>query len=204
MKVSTFPGGARRLGHAVRELPGTWRGSLQLRVVSATMLLSVLIAVALGWVLNSQIRDGLVKAKESSSLSAVSSGVDEARRLIANAKTAGPGSGGSGVVDDHLWTQHLFEVVTSLCSGASDKTYQVLVVTDPRSSLFFDAINCGDLLPSSIPAGLATEVKKRVDESGSVQWTTTELKYSASLSTANQATAVNPDASAVSTKSGVR
>ena len=36
MRVSTFTGGAKRLVRAVLELPATWRGSLQLRVVSLT------------------------------------------------------------------------------------------------------------------------------------------------------------------------
>src|SRR5215472_4714496 len=71
-------GTVRRLVRAVRELPGTWRGSLQLRVVSGTMLLSIVVAAALGWVLNTQIRDGLIKAKESSSLSLVSSNLGQA------------------------------------------------------------------------------------------------------------------------------
>ena len=64
MRVSKITGGARRFGRAVLELPGTWRGSLQLRVVSLTLLLSIVIAFVLGWVLNSKIRDGLVQAKE--------------------------------------------------------------------------------------------------------------------------------------------
>ena len=101
MRVSKFTGGARRFGRAVLELPGTWRGSLQLRVVSLTLLLSIVIAFLLGWVLNSKIRDGLVQAKESSSLAMVSSGFSEASASISAAsegfrQAGAAGTGGRG------------------------------------------------------------------------------------------------------------
>src|SRR3954447_21906200 len=134
MQVSKFTGGARRLGRAVLELPGTWRGSLQLRVVSLTLLLSVVIALSLGWVLNAEIRDGLVEAKESSSLAMVSSGFGEAANYITAAgdrvrnQTAATQQGAAGsrsgdAAESAAWFSELVGMVNNLCSGASTDTY---------------------------------------------------------------------------------
>jgi two-component system, OmpR family, sensor histidine kinase MtrB len=194
MTGTRYTGGARRLGRAIRELPGTWRGSLQLRVVSATMLLSVVIALALGWVLNTQIRDGLVKAKESSSLALVSSGFPQAKELISiqasqiaatrlalGASGQGPGAdqGGSGT----LWTNALSNVLHSLCSGASDETYQMLAVPAPDSGLGVVKVVCGSfkghyLLPQTITPDLHRQVRSDNNSpTPTADWASTTLKY---------------------------
>src|SRR5690242_19300349 len=122
MIVTRLGVGAQRLGRAVRELPATWRGSLQLRVVSATMVLSIAIALLLGWLLNAQIRDGLVKAKEASSLSVASNGMNQARLLIAQkAASVPPAAGTAGTVssEGNLWIARMREILSNLCGGAS-------------------------------------------------------------------------------------
>ena len=188
MRVSRVPGGARRLGRAVRELPATWRGSLQLRVVSVTMLLSIVIALALGWVLNSQIRNGLVKAKESASLATVSAGMTQARALIS--QKALPGSGSPGAAadgDDNAWIGRFDDIARSLCSGASAKTYEVLILTDATTpGPSFGSQNCSKaagLQPESVTPDLSRDVRKNAerDDQTTVSWTTTKLTIGSSV-----------------------
>ncbi|NUR25755.1 MAG: HAMP domain-containing histidine kinase [Catenulispora sp.] len=183
--VSKFTGGARRLGRAVLELPGTWRGSLQLRVVSLTLLLSVVIAVGLGWVLNAKIRDGLVTAKESSSLAMVSSGFGEAANYITAAtdrvkiqsaaaqQGATPGSGSVEAAEHAAWFSELVGMVGNLCSGASTDTYQVILISESR--LPVGGYICGGILQRSIPPKMKGDQLTAPD--GKVAFVTTPLRY---------------------------
>ncbi|ACU76417.1 histidine kinase [Catenulispora acidiphila DSM 44928] len=179
MRVSKFTGGARRFGRAVLELPGTWRGSLQLRVVSLTLLLSIVIAFILGWVLNSKIRDGLVQAKESSSLAMVSSGFSEASASIAAASeglrttTAGglPPRDGAGV-----WVNSLPTMVQNLCSGANSDTYQVILTSDVAEVPVL-GYTCGGILYKSIPDKLPDKLQNFSSDGFQAQMVTTDLQY---------------------------
>lgn len=45
-----------------------WRGSLQLRVVSTTLVISLAVAAVLGFFLVQQIRSGLLEAQRESAL----------------------------------------------------------------------------------------------------------------------------------------
>ncbi|MEY9934776.1 two-component system sensor histidine kinase MtrB [Catenulispora sp. GP43] len=183
MRVSKFTGGARRFGRAVLELPGTWRGSLQLRVVSLTLLLSVVIAFILGWVLDSKIRDGLVQAKESSSLAMVSSGFSEASASIATASdgirqagTAGVPLRDAGPAATAAWVNSLDDMVRNLCTGANSDTYQVMLMTD-ESTLPVSGYTCGGILPKSIPDKLRGKVQPYGGDNFQAQMLTTNLEY---------------------------
>src|SRR5579859_3763939 len=79
---SRLLGGATRFARALREIPGTWRGSLQLRVVAATMAMSIVFALLLGWVLDSRIRDELLRTKIESSRAQTVSGLDTAQNWL--------------------------------------------------------------------------------------------------------------------------
>jgi two-component system sensor histidine kinase MtrB len=180
MRVSKFTGGARRFGRAVLELPGTWRGSLQLRVVSLTLLLSIVIAFLLGWVLNNKIRDGLVQAKESSSLAMVSSGFSEASASIAAAsegnRLAGAGSPSARDSANSLWVNSLNDMVQNLCSGANGDTYQVMLLSN-SGTLSVSGYTCGGILPESIPDKLRGRLQAFGGEKFQVQMLTTDLEY---------------------------
>jgi two-component system sensor histidine kinase MtrB len=184
MRVSKFTGGARRFGRAVLELPGTWRGSLQLRVVSLTLLLSIVIAFLLGWVLNSKIRDGLVQAKESSSLAMVSSGFSEASASISAAsegfRQAGaadtPASDSAAAVNAP-WSNSLYDMVRNLCTGANSDTYQVMLMTDGLANLPVGGYTCGGILPKSIPDKLQKKLKALGTDDFQAQMLTGDLEY---------------------------
>jgi two-component system, OmpR family, sensor histidine kinase MtrB len=183
MRVSKFTGGARRFGRAVLELPGTWRGSLQLRVVSLTLLLSIVIAFLLGWVLNSKIRDGLVQAKESSSLAMVSSGYSEASASISAASEGFRQAGAAGtpprdaVAVNAAWANNLYDMVRNLCTGANSDTYQVMLMTDDITNLPVGGYTCGGILPKSIPDKLGEKLKDFGTDDFQAQMLTTDLEY---------------------------
>jgi two-component system, OmpR family, sensor histidine kinase MtrB len=66
---------ARDLGSAVLH---RWRGSLQLRVVATTLVLSAFVTMLLGFVLLQQIRDGLLDAKVRAGLAQLDFGLQHA------------------------------------------------------------------------------------------------------------------------------
>ncbi|GAA2063518.1 two-component system sensor histidine kinase MtrB [Catenulispora yoronensis] len=189
MRVWKFTGGARRLFRAVLELPGTWRGSLQLRVVLLTLLLSVVIAFGLGWVLNAKIRDGLVQAKEDSSLAMVSSGYGEASSFLtltadkfknAQAAAAGPNGPAAHPADYTAWVEGLNTMVTNLCSGAGSDTYQVVLTTTDSQKLPIGGYVCGGILLRStavLPPDKLPLYDPASGKGGDVQAATTTLYY---------------------------
>ena len=182
MRVSKFTGGARRFGRAVLELPGTWRGSLQLRVVSLTLLLSIVIAFVLGWMLNSKIRDGLVQAKESSSLAMASSGFSEAGASITAAAETTRQNNPNAVVGPNgpqfaAWVNSLDAMVRNLCSGANSDTYQVMLMSSvPNFPVA--GYTCGGIQSQSIQQVLRDRLQVYGSPDGfQVQYQTTDLEY---------------------------
>ena len=72
---------ARSFWHAVRH---AWRRSIQLRVVVATVALSVSVIAILGFVLMNLVRGGLLDAKEDSALSEAYAGLSVAQLTVNN------------------------------------------------------------------------------------------------------------------------
>jgi two-component system, OmpR family, sensor histidine kinase MtrB len=82
----TLPAGPARLGRIplpkpLREARNAWARSLLLRVVSTTLVLSLVVVVAVGAILLNRIRDGLLDAKVNASIAEASAGRDTAQRL---------------------------------------------------------------------------------------------------------------------------
>jgi two-component system, OmpR family, sensor histidine kinase MtrB len=80
--LGRYPAGARLLRFA-RATRRRWRRSLQLRVVTTTMLLGSVVIVALGFFLFESISGGLVRAREVSAFAEASRLTESARDLIA-------------------------------------------------------------------------------------------------------------------------
>jgi two-component system, OmpR family, sensor histidine kinase MtrB len=79
----------RTLGRWGKRSVTAWRRSIMLRVVGATLALSVLIVFLLGQLVLGQIRDGLLRAKINSAVAEASSGFTAAdNRLILASQTA--------------------------------------------------------------------------------------------------------------------
>ena len=69
-----------------------WRRSLQLRVVTATLLLSAVVVAVLGFFLMQQVADGLLRNKEQSARAEMSSGLAYAQSQLQQNNTASPES----------------------------------------------------------------------------------------------------------------
>ncbi|HET6634530.1 MAG TPA: MtrAB system histidine kinase MtrB, partial [Streptomyces sp.] len=106
-----------------------WRRNIQLRVVAATMMLSVAVVVVLGMVVTGQVRNGLLEAKERFAQSQAVGGFAFAQRAADNAGTRGsndqdsPSVAGGG---QSTWTW-LNSLVEQLASGGQG-VYSVVVL----------------------------------------------------------------------------
>lgn len=107
-------------------LPGggvdLWRRSLQLRVVTGTLLLSALVAAFLGWALMRQVTDGMLEAKLRSSLAEASAGFRSTQTKIDAAEPDGDAS--------QLFTQLAQDLASR---GASAGLYDVMLEVTPAT-----------------------------------------------------------------------
>lgn len=150
------------LGTAVRPATSLWRGSLTLRVVSTTLLLSLVFVGLAGALMLSRITSGLLDAKERSSLGEATAGLNEAvQALGAGDLTTTPESRVDPVV------RNLGER-----AGNPGLYYVVLLATPPMPG---DAIQRTPYLvaQSSVPAALRTAVQ----HGGTQAWTYHEISY---------------------------
>lgn len=149
------------LPRAVRRL---WRRSLFIRVASLTLVLSITVVGALGFLLLSRVTTGLLEAKERSAVSEASAGLGEAQRLLDAADTGPSTPSPSRLVDT---------VVTSLATRAgSPATFDVLLLSTlpdigaPERGTNLVAV-------SSIPP----ELRDAVTQDRRQSWTFTEIRF---------------------------
>ena len=149
-----FPRGVRRL----------WRRSLFIRVASLTLVLSITVVGALGFLLLSNVTTGLLEAKERSAVGEASAGLGEAQRLLDAADTGPSTPSPSRLVDT---------VVTSLATRAgSPATFDVLLLSTlpdigaPERGTNLVAV-------SSIPL----ELRDAVTQTQRQSWTFTEIRF---------------------------
>ncbi len=110
-------GAAARAWHAVS---GTWRRSLQLRVVATTMVLSLVVSVLLGLVLLRQVSEGLLDAKTAAARADASAGIDSAQARLDAARDVEPGA------VDQLLTQLVQEL--AFRGGGAAGLYEVVLL----------------------------------------------------------------------------
>ena len=146
---------------AVRRL---WRRSLFIRVASLTLVLSIIVVGALGFLLLSRVTTGLLEAKERSAVGEASAGLGEAQRLLDAADTGPSTPSPSRLVDT---------VVTSLATRAgSPATFDVLLLSTlpdigaPERGTNLVAV-------SSIPP----ELRDAVTQTQRQSWTFTEIRF---------------------------
>ncbi len=149
------------LPRAVRRL---WRRSLFIRVASLTLVLSITVVGALGFLLLSRVSTGLLEAKERSAVSEASAGLGEAQRLLDAANTGPSTPSPSRLVDT---------VVTSLATRAgSPATFDVLLLSTlpdigaPERGTNLVAV-------SSIPP----ELRDAVTQDRRQSWTFSEIRF---------------------------
>ena len=149
------------LPRAIRRL---WRRSLFIRVTSTTLVLSIVVVGALGFLLLSRVTTGLLEAKERSAVGEATAGLGEAQRLLDAADTGPSTPSASRLVDG---------VVTSLATRAgSPATFEVLLLS---SSPDAGAPERGTNLVAvtSVPPDLRQAVTSTQRQS----WTFTEIRF---------------------------
>lgn len=98
----------RRGRRIVARLVDRWRRSLQLRVITATFLVSCLVVVVLGFVLMQEIAQNIITGKEKSAANVAAVGLAAAQNWPSVQLAAGPGS-----------TQLTYNIASRLETGAS-------------------------------------------------------------------------------------
>ncbi|MGQ0844679.1 MAG: MtrAB system histidine kinase MtrB [Sporichthyaceae bacterium] len=141
------------VGRPVRGVVRTWRRSILLRVVSATLVLSIAVLAMLGQLVMREVRDGLVDAKVSTSLAQAEAGFAAAQARLEAAGTPQRANVG----------QLLTQVVTELRQSAgSTSLYELVLIPAPGVDSDLPAgrsrIATGGVLPASIPQALSDEL----------------------------------------------
>lgn len=113
-----------------------WRRNLQLRVVAATLLLSLAVVLVLGMVVIGQVRNGLLDAKQQAAQSQASGGFTVATEM-ADADADGRRANGNGntrtVQNSGTW---LTQLVQQLASGGQGVYSVVALSSDGNSTPF--------------------------------------------------------------------
>lgn len=172
----------RQLRRPVSRLVALYRRSIQLRVVAATLMLSVVVVLVLGVVVVAQVRTGLLDTKKHSAQGQALGGfqieqdkINEAINLQAKAGT------GTDPSRDEVGTW-LIKQVSDLASGGSG-VYSVIALVPSTgqqesapSAALRGAWYSGNIVPDSISQDLRDEVAA---ETGTPHQQTTEIQRTA-------------------------
>lgn len=169
------PGVLARLGGLVvragRRVVRTWQGSIQLRVVTGTMTLSLIVVGLLGVTLLRQISDGLLDAQAQSAEAEAFTGIQSAQAFFDAGDDQRPES----------QRELLFQVVEDSAArgtqvtSTSDRLYDVILRGEPGSSPTFMASR-REIMRESVPDSLR-EVVRDTDNAGTIYRTYTSLQY---------------------------
>ncbi|MEV4171854.1 MtrAB system histidine kinase MtrB [Nonomuraea sp. NPDC049709] len=151
----------RRVRRAAGRTRRAWRRSLQLQVVTSTLVISVIVVVVLGTFLFGQINKSVVDSSQrSSSSEAFADRLQIADALAPEAddpaKAADSGKQGSGIPLDEV-----MDTITGSGEGGSEKRYEVLILnlTTPGESRA-----SGSVTPANVPWGLRLNLQRNIRE----------------------------------------
>lgn len=149
----------------LRRVTQRWRRSIQVRVVSSTLVVSAIVVALLGFVVLQQVKSGLIQAKLRSSAAEQQLGISNARTQLSRA---------TGTTDVQAQLQEVVQNLSPV-QGGSEGGYEVVgyeLVTGTESRTQ-PALNNG-LLAASVPQKLIEAVN-----SGNSQYyyTYTKLLY---------------------------
>ncbi len=144
-----------------------WRRSIQLRVVTYTLVLSVLVVVLLGATLLQQVTDGLLRAKEATAVADASAGLTSAQDQLDAIDDAEPTNAGELLTD-------LVEQLAARAGPAG--LYEVVLLSpdSPNSTVTARAprVTRG-VLPDSVPE----QLRHQVVTTPSIWRTYTDIRY---------------------------
>ena len=146
-----------------------WRRNLQLRVVAATLLLSLAVVLVLGLVVIGQVRNGLLDAKQQAAQSQAAGGFAVATEVADSAADGGSESESSSsraVQNSGSW---LTQLVQQLASGGQGVYSVVALSSDGESTPFIGDENTntrgprasGDVRPEE---SVSADLRRVLDE----------------------------------------
>ncbi|WP_435875595.1 MtrAB system histidine kinase MtrB [Nonomuraea jabiensis] len=148
----------RRVRRAAGRTRSVWRRSLQLQVVTSTLVISVIVVVVLGTFLSEQINRSVVQSSQRSSASeAFADRLQIADALAPEAddptKPADSGKKGSAnPLDD------VMDIVTGSGENGSKKRYDVLIL---NQAIPGQSRASGGVVPANVPESLRHNVQKK-------------------------------------------
>jgi two-component system sensor histidine kinase MtrB len=154
------------LGTVRRRAVAAWRTSLQLRVVTLTLLASAGVVAVLGVILVGQVRDGLLHVKTRAALAEANAGLTSAQNQLNAADRT----------DDSALGPLLDQLTRSLANrGGQAGLYEVVLLSDWDATTTAGASGraSNDILPESVPARL----RRAVVEGGRQAYTYAALRY---------------------------
>ena len=138
----------RAIGRAIRDLPSRWRRSLQFRVVTVTMAVSLTVAAVLGYYIVERVAQGIVQTRLSASAEQATAGFSVAEQQFDN----------SSVNDSTDLIQLAVQTVDQLDqSSANGSLFQVMIGVDASNE---DAVMSSPRLEkNTMPAQLIAAVE---------------------------------------------
>ncbi|WP_051426119.1 MtrAB system histidine kinase MtrB [Jiangella gansuensis] len=142
---------------------GAWRRSIQLRVITATLTLSVVVVSLLGITLSRQITDGLLRAQAEAAVADASAGIDSAQRSLDAAADQTPAE----------LRQTLVQIAETLAAGgstsaATEPLYEIVLLGSEGAPTYRSRA-----ARDSVPAAL----RERVSDEPRVFRTYTAIDY---------------------------
>ncbi|NED97302.1 HAMP domain-containing histidine kinase [Phytoactinopolyspora alkaliphila] len=133
---------------------GAWQRSIQVRVLTATLTLSLVVVILLGATLMRQITDGLLRAKADSAVAEVSGGVDFAQRHLDAAADNAAGS----------WNPQIREIVERLVNRGGqpggDPLYEIVLLGSEDNAVSITSHeNGGEWARRIVPESLREHVR---------------------------------------------
>ncbi len=154
----------RTLGRWGKRSVTAWRRSIMLRVVGATLALSVLIVFLLGQLVLGQIRDGLLRAKINSAAVEASSGFTAANQRLLVAASPGESDSAPGESDSQNALAN--QIVTDAATSGGG-LYQVVLLgpnlADGQAGAMWAS---GGVLPETVAGNDMREFRGAVGASG--------------------------------------
>lgn len=156
----------RQLRRPFNRLPALYRRSIQVRVVAATLLLSLAVVLVLGVVVVAQVRNGLLETKKISAQSQAKGGFEIEQDKINDAINLQAKVGATNDPTREENSTWLIKQVSDLASGGSG-VYSVIAMVPATgqqesapSAGLRGAYYSGDILPSSISQELRRDVAR--------------------------------------------
>ena len=158
----------RRAGAAVSAVGRRWRRSIQVRVVTTTLLLSVAVVALLGALLLEQVTDGLLGSKRAAALAEADAGFREAQLQLDAAATTDPANIGQ------LLTQLTESLATRV--GAAG-TYEVVLLATPALEDDTAAVRASRASGAIEPRSVPERLRRAVAPGENAEYTYTLLEY---------------------------